>query len=116
MEHAEEFNEQYKAYDHILIGRALFLSKLEEVPQVCDVMEIDGHSATWHTLVEVAKAFDKRVDDIITQWKEFLLGGDQKKWFHMKDEDKVVNTMVEKVDAALRTLKAKEVDLSPKCR
>ena len=116
VEHAEEFNEQYKTYDDTLTGRALFLSKLEEAAQVRDVMETDGHSATGHALVEVAKAFDKRVDDIITQWREFLLGGDQKKWFHMKDEDKVVNTMVEKVDAALRTLKAQEVDLSPKRR
>ena len=109
-----EFKEQYKAYNHALIGRALILSKLEEAAQVCALVDLDGESSTGNTLVEVAGAFDRRMVDIITTWRDFILDGLRPSWLYNKDDDDSVNAMVDRVDHALRALRAQEVDLSPK--
>lgn len=44
----------------------------------------------------------------------FLFAGKRPNWLYKKDNDKIVNALVDEVDAALRALKANEVDLSPK--
>jgi len=76
VEHTPEFNEQYGAYNHALIGRVFFLSKLEEAAKVCTFVNIFGESTTKHTLVDMVGGFDKRMGEIITCWREFLVGGD----------------------------------------
>ena len=112
VEDTKEFNEQYSVYNHVLIGRALFLSKLEEAAKVRALVEIDGPTNTEHALVDVAGAFDKRMADIIVQWRAFMLEGDRPSKLQFKDDDEAVNAMVDRVDAALRALTAGEVDLT----
>jgi len=60
-----------------LIGKALFLSKLEEAAEVPVLINVNGLSTTKHALVDVAKAFDRRIVEIITQWRHFLIGREQ---------------------------------------
>ena len=95
VEHALEVNEQYGAYNHTLMDRALFLSKLEEATQVCAFVDVDGKSTTKHEDIDVAMAFDRRIDEIITQWRDFLFGGKWGIWFFMKDDEETVNVMVD---------------------
>jgi len=77
VERIKEFNEQYGSYNHILIGRAFFLSKLEEAVEIHVLVNVNGLSTTNHALVDVAKAFDRKIVEIITQWRHFLIGGEQ---------------------------------------
>ena len=112
--HGKEFDEQYKAYDHTLVGRALLLSKLEEAAKVRAVYDTNGQTSTGHSSVDVAAAFDRRIGDIIGHWKAFLLDGDCLTVWQGKGDDEVVQAMVDRVESNLRTLKADEVDLSPK--
>jgi hypothetical protein len=114
VKHGEEFNEQYEAYDHTLIGRALFLSKLEEVAKVRAVYDTDGQSTTTHSSIDVAAAFDRRIGDIIGHWKAFLLDGDRLTAWQGKGDDEVVQAIIDRVESAFRALKTNEVDLSPK--
>jgi len=72
VERTQEFNEQYGSYNHTLIGGAFFLSKLEEAAEVCILVNINGLSTTDHVLVDMAKAFDRRIVEIITQWRHFF--------------------------------------------
>ena len=109
------FREQYEAYNHVPIGRALFLSKLEEAASICVHVEMDGESNKGDSFVEVARAFDRRMADIIGQWRAFLLEGvTTGRTLYSPSDDEVVNGMVNQVDAALRALKAIDVDLTPK--
>lgn len=92
---APEFNKQCNAYDHTLVGRVLFVSKLEEVVVVHALVEIDGQTNVRHSSLEVAAAFSKRIDEIIGQWQAFLLEEDRPCVWHNKGNDKVVQGMVD---------------------
>ena len=65
VEDSEEFKEQYAAYNHGLIGRALLLSNLEEAAEYCASVDIDAEWNTSEPMVEVVEAFDRRVGEII---------------------------------------------------
>jgi len=52
-----------------LIGKAFFLTKLEEVVQICAFVETDGQTTIKHPFEEVATTFDKRMGEIISQWR-----------------------------------------------
>jgi len=97
-----------------LIGKALFLLKLEETTKVRAFVDIFGESTIEHILVDVAREFDKRMEEIMTRLREFLVGGDQPTWFYMKEDEFIINMLMDGVDIALRALEAHEVDLSPK--
>jgi hypothetical protein len=112
--HGDEFDEQYAAYNHTLVGRALLLSKLEEAAKVRVVYNTDRPVSTPHSSVDVAAAFDKRIADIIGHWKAFLLDGNRLMAWQGKGDDEVVQAMVDRVESNLRALKADEVDLSPR--
>ena len=116
VERTQEFNEQYGSYNHTLIGRALFLSKLEEAARIRAIVDTGGQSSTDHALLDVAQAFDRRMRDIIHHWRVFLVGGEQSPLLYKEDDDEAVKVMISKVDGALRALKAHEVDLSPQQR
>jgi len=65
--------------------------------------------------VKVSGVFDKRISEITNQWKTFLLEGESKgSAFQPKSKDKEINRMVKKVESALRALKLKSMDLTPK--
>jgi len=67
VECTQEFNKQYRSYNHTLIGRAFFLSKLEEATKVCVLVNVNGLSTIDHALVDMANAFDRKMVEIITQ-------------------------------------------------
>ncbi len=50
------------------------MSKLEEATQVHAIVKIDGKKSTRHSFVKVALAFDRRIGEIITHERGFLLG------------------------------------------
>jgi len=115
VETPREFKEQYAMYNHVLIGRDLFLSKLEEAAEVRACVEVHGESSAGDVVVEVAQAFDKRINDVTNQWKTFLLEGEnQGSAVQAGGDDEAINRMVQKVESALTALKLKSVDLTPK--
>ena len=75
--HRDEFDEQYAAYNHTLVNRAFLLSKLEEAAKVRAIYNMDRPLSTPHSSVDIAAAFDKRIANIIRQWKAFLLDGNR---------------------------------------
>jgi len=87
-----------------LIGKAFFLSKLEETTKVHVFVDIFGESTIEHILVDVAREFDKRIGEIITNWREFLGGGDKPTWFHMKEDEFMINVLMDGVNVALTEL------------
>jgi len=111
VEHTQEFNEQYRIYNHTLIGRALFLSKLEEAAEVHVLVNVNRLLAIDHALVDMAKAFGRRMVEIITQWRHFLIGGEKPAWSYKEDDNEAMNLLVGKVIATLRALKAHEEHL-----
>lgn len=115
VESSKEFNEVFAAYDHTLIGRALFLSKLEEAAEVRDAVEIDAEFDNPTPMVDVAEAFDKRVGEIIKHWREFLFEGvTEGNLYSLQMADKVLDNLLLKLESALKALKLKTVDLTPK--
>jgi len=65
VEAGEEFYEQCKAYNHDLISRIIFLSKLEEATRIRALVDMDGQTSTAHLIVGVARAFDRWMANII---------------------------------------------------
>ena len=111
---------QYEGYNSNLVGRARILAKLEEVAKVRCMLDLNTKAMIGHKMEEIARAFDKRMDDVITKWRKYL-GGEPPiadkgipAWYYMQSEDKVIQYLEDLVDAALRTLNAHEVELFPK--
>jgi hypothetical protein len=116
-----EFHEAYGAYDHTLIGRALLLSKLEEAALHRNEAPSEGDSEAGHLNMDVIRAFDRRVAEIIDHWRLCLIGLEN--WLpadHGKIErskpDAMVDSFIMRVEAADRALQEGEVDVSPKRR
>ena len=113
VEPGTDFIEQYSTYNRTLIGRALFLSKLEEAAEARALVNLDEKTQTEHSAMDVAKSFDGRMVEIICEWRAFLLEGSTPKKLMNKSSDDMVNALVAKVESATRTLTARECDLSP---
>lgn len=77
------------------------------------MVDLNGKSPTEHTMDNVAKAFDMRINEVITKWRKYLGEGEEPTWMHVKSEDEMMKSLMDEVDCALRTLKAHEVDLTP---
>ena len=106
-----KFVEQYKSYDHTLIGRALMLNKLEEAAKVRHDVDVDGISKSSQALVDVARTFDKRVTDIIHEWRSLIISHDRPSMMYLRDYEEIVSAIIEKLNNALTILKEHEVDL-----
>jgi hypothetical protein len=108
---------QYEGYNHDLIGRALVLSKLEEAAKVRCRVDLDQILTQDHKMEDVAGAFDRRMDDVIGKWRNYLggenAGGDLNQ-FYVKSEDEEIQKLLEEVACAVRALQECEVELSPK--
>ena len=112
-----EVNVEHDKYNHDLIGRALVLSKLEEAAKVRCRVDLDQILTQEHKMEDVARAFDRRMDDVITKWRDYLGGidaGGELNLFHVKNEDQEIQKLLHAVDTAVSTLQACEVDLSRK--
>jgi hypothetical protein len=66
-----------------------------------------------HSYVDAAGAFDKRMVDVIYQWRRHLQDAESKSWKTQKGCDGVVDMVVSKVTRYMETFKAKEVELNP---
>jgi hypothetical protein len=118
VEFTEEFNEQYGKYNHALVGRALFLSKLEEAAKVRSNLPIlDGIPYTEQRVQDLARNFDKNMKEVLFEWRTFLLereGKGHPQWFTMQDDDHGIDLLVQRVDAHLRAYHGEDVDFSSK--
>ena len=59
-------------YNYTLIGRALVLSKLEEVAMLLLQCQRKSLKMQKCSYVDAMGAFDKRMDDVINFWKSHL--------------------------------------------
>jgi hypothetical protein len=67
-----------------------------------------------HSYVDVAGAFDRRINDIIDEWRRHVVqDGSKLSWEAPKEFDAVVDRMVSKVTRCMETLEAKQVELGP---
>jgi hypothetical protein len=65
VEDVEVYGEEYMKYDCTLNGRALVLSKLEEVVKLRAIMSEESFKDVECSYVDAASAFDKKMDDIV---------------------------------------------------
>jgi len=114
VEDADAYGEEYKKYDQTVIGRALFLSKLEDAAMLRATMSEESFVDAEHSYVDVAGAFDRRINDIIDEWRRHVVqDGSKLSWEAPKEFDAVVDRMVSKVTRCMETLEAKQVELGP---
>jgi hypothetical protein len=113
VEDANAYGEEYKKYDQTVIGRALVLSKLEEAAMLRATTSKESFAVVKHSYVDAAGMFDKRMADVIYQWRRHLQDAESESWKTQKGCDGVVDMVVSKVTRYMEMFKAKEVELSP---
>jgi hypothetical protein len=113
VEDADTYGEEYKNYDRAVIGRALVLSKLEEAAMLRATTSEESFTVVNCSYVDAAGAFDKRMAEVINQWRHHLQDAESESWKTQKGCDGVVDMVVSKVMRYMKTFKAKEVELSP---
>lgn len=96
-------------YDMALIGRAKFLSKLEEAAKLHSSMNNLTDEST-QGLHDAKKAFESRVNRTIALWREDL---DIAMQGIFTLDDEVVDDFVSKIDSAMRCYMEGEAELSP---
>ena len=79
VEDAGVYGKEYKKYDRTVIGRALVLSKLEEASMLATISK-ESFAVVKHSYVDEATAFDKRMADVIYQWRHHLEDAESKLW------------------------------------
>jgi hypothetical protein len=113
VEDANTYGEEYKKYDRTVIGRALVLSKLEEAAMLRATTSEESFAGVKCSYVDAASAFDKRMADVIYQWRHHLEDAKSESWKTQKGCDGIVDMVVNEVRRYMETFKAKEVELSP---
>jgi hypothetical protein len=112
----DTYGEEYKKYDRTVIGRALVLSKLEEAAMLWATTSEESFTVVKSSYVDAVGAFDKRMADVIYQWRRHLQDAESESWKTQKGCDGAVDMVVSKVTRYMETFKAKEVELSPECK
>jgi hypothetical protein len=113
VEDVDAYGEEYKKYDWTVIGRALVLSKLEEAAMLRATTSEESFTVVNRSYVDAAGAFDKRMAEVINEWRHHLHDVESESWKTQKGCDGVVDMVVSKVTRYMETFKAKEVELSP---
>jgi hypothetical protein len=113
VEDADTYGEEYKKYDRAVIGRALVFSKLEETAMLRATTSEESFTVVNRSYVDAAGTFDKRMAEVIYQWRRHLHDVESESWKTQKGCDGVVDMVVSKVTRYMETFKAKEVELSP---
>jgi hypothetical protein len=88
----------------MVIGRALVLSKLEEAAMLQATTSEESFMGVKCSYVDAAGTLDKRMADVIYQWRRHLGDAESESWKIHKACDGAVDMVVSK---------AKEVELSP---
>jgi hypothetical protein len=95
-----------------MIGRVLVLSKLEEAAMLRATTSEESFKGAKCFYMDAAGAFDKKMDDIVYQWRCHLRDVEPTSWKTLKGNEDIVHTMVGKVTRYVETFMAKEVELS----
>jgi hypothetical protein len=85
---------------------------LEEAAMLQATMSDDSFVGVKCSYVDAAGAFDKRMADVIYQWRRHLEDAESESWKIQNGCDGVVDIVVSKVTRCMETFKAKEVELS----
>jgi hypothetical protein len=96
-----------------VIGRALVLSKLEEAAMLRATTSKESFVGIKCSYVDAVGAFDKRMADVIYQWRRHLEDAESESWKTQNGCDGAMDMVVSKVTRYMETFKAKEVELSP---
>jgi hypothetical protein len=112
MEDADAYGEEYKKYNRTVIGRALVLLKLEETAMLRATTSEESFAGVKCSYVDATGAFDKRMADVIYQWRRHLEDAELESWKTQKRCDGIVDMVVNKVRRYMEMYKAKEVELS----
>jgi hypothetical protein len=113
VEDADAYGEEYKKYNQTVIGRALVLSKLEEAAMLRATTSEESFAVVKRSYVDAAGAFDKKMADVIYQWRHHLHDAESESWKTQKGCNGIVDMVFSKVTRYMETFKAKEVEFSP---
>jgi hypothetical protein len=80
VEDADTYGEEYKKYDRMVIGRALVLLKLEEATMLRATTSEESFTVVKRSYVDAAGVFDKRMADVIYQWRRHLQDAESESW------------------------------------
>jgi hypothetical protein len=104
------WGEEYKKYNRTLVGRALFLAKLEGAAKLRSSVDEASFEDAGCCYWDAVHAFDKRIGDVIEHWRNTLRNPQKVLLISFEENDKFVNTVVGRVDKAMEILAAKRVD------
>ena len=113
VEDVDAYGEEYKKYDQMVIGKALVLSKLEEVGMLQAITSEESFVGVKCFCVDEAGAFRKRMANVRYHWRRHLKDVESKSWKTQKEYNDAMDVLVSKVRRYMETFKAKEVELSP---
>jgi hypothetical protein len=86
---------------------------LEDAAMLRATMSEESFVDAEHSYVDVAGAFDRRINDLIDEWRRHVQDAASKpSWKTREEFDAVVDTVVSKVTSYMETLEAKQVELS----
>ena len=109
-----EFGEEYKKYNHTVVGRALFLAKLEEAAKQRSSTDEASFKDVGCCYWDAVHAFDRRIGDVIQYWRNMLEKPQEKLLISLEENDAFVNKVVERIEKAMEVFAAKKVDPSGK--
>ena len=108
------FGEEYKKYNRTLVGRALFLSKLEEAAKVRSSVDEASFKDVGCCYWDAVHAFDRRIGEVIEYWRNKLQKPHEELLISFQENDEFVKKVVGRVEKAMEILAAKRVDLGGK--
>jgi hypothetical protein len=80
VEDADAYGEEYKKYDRTAIGRALVLSKLEKAAMLRATTSEESFAGVKCSYVDAAGAFNKKMANVIYQWRRHLEDAESESW------------------------------------
>lgn len=108
--------EEYKRHNRTLVGRALFLAKLEAAAKLRSTMDETTFKDVGCCYWDAVHAFDRRIGDVIKYWRNKLHKSHEELLLSFQENNEFVNKMVGRVSKATEILAAKRVDSGRKCK
>ena len=106
--------DEYKKYKRTLVGRALFLAKLEEAAKLRCLTEEASFKDVECSYWNAVSAFDRRIGDVIVYWRNVLQKPEGELLVSFPENDAFVNKVVERIEKAMEIFAAKKLDLGGK--
>ena len=104
------WGEEYKKYNRTLVGRALFLAKLEEAAKLRSSIQEASFEDVGCCYWDAVQAFDRRIGDVIENWRSMLWKPEEVLMLSFEENDKFIKKLVGRVEKAMEVLAAKRVD------